>query len=139
MSYEILGHTADEKFRAVGSSRPQVFSETVKAFSEIVGAGSESGEVRHDIDVKSENMEALVYDFLHSLIMLQEIEDVAVCQTEELSFEEEGDGYKIDATIWTQPIDQHMHLSDVKAPTYNEMKVDYQNGEGWVIEAVLDI
>jgi SHS2 domain-containing protein len=31
-----------------------------------------------------------------------------------------------------------MNLLDIKAPTYNEMKVDYEDGK-WVLEAVLDV
>jgi SHS2 domain-containing protein len=32
-----------------------------------------------------------------------------------------------------------MNFTDVKAPTYDEMVAEYREGEGWVLEAVLDI
>lgn len=139
MSYEILGHTADAKFKATGNSLEEAFSESVKAFGEIVGTDPEAGDTRHKIEVESESQEALLFDFLDKLIFLQDTEGVAVCHAEELEIEEKEDDYALEAVIWTDVITDSMNLLDIKAPTYNEMKVDYQKGEGWVIEAVLDI
>jgi SHS2 domain-containing protein len=139
MSYDILDHTADAKFRATGDSLEQAFSESVKAFAEIVGTDPEAGDTRHEIKVESENSEALLFDFLDELIFLQDANNIAVCHAEEIMIDEAGDGYSLEATIWTDVITSDMDLLDIKAPTYNEMDVDYQKGEGWVIEAVLDI
>lgn len=139
MSYEILDHPADAKFRAKGNSMKEAFSESVKAFAEIVGTDPEAGDTRHKIEVESENSEALLFDFLDELIFLQDANNVAVSHTDDLQVEEKDDAYKLNATIWTDVITSDMNLLDIKAPTYNEMKVDYEKGEGWVIEAVLDI
>jgi len=140
MSYDILEHTADEKFKAVGDSLEDVFSETVKAFAEVVGADPEAGNTRHKIHVTSENHEALLFDFLDELIYLQDTEGVAVTHVKEISIEENGDGnYRLEAELWTDTITDSMSLQDIKGPTYNEMKIDYEKGEGYVIEAVLDI
>ncbi|MBY6294278.1 hypothetical protein GLU60_02720 [Nanohaloarchaea archaeon H01] len=137
MSYEILEHSADEKFRAEGGALEEAFSEAVKAFAEIVGADPEAGQVRHSIQIESENSEALLFDFLDRLVFLQDTEDVVVNQAKELSIEEKEDGYRLKATLWTDPIDESSDYLDIKAPTYNEMKVDYD--ESWIIEAVIDI
>lgn len=139
MSYEILGHTADEKFRAEGDSLEKAFSEAVKAFGEIVGSDPAAGEYRHEIEVESENHEALLFDFLDKLIFLQDTEGVAVCHAEDLSIEKKEDSYRLEATIWVDPIDLEDAFLDIKAPTYNEMKVEYEDGTGWAAEAVLDI
>lgn len=139
MSYEILEHPADEKFRSVGEDLEEAFSDAVKAFGEIVGSDPEAGEYRHKIEVESENQEALLFDFLDRLIFLQDTERVAVCRSEDLEVEDKEDSYKIEATIWVDPIDREESYQDIKAPTYNEMKVDYEKGTGWVLEAVLDI
>lgn len=139
MSYEILEHTADEKFRAEGESLEQAFSEAVKAFGEVVGSDPEAGEYSHQIEVESESHEALLFDFLDKLIFLQDTEGVAVCHAEDLEIEEKEDSYILEATIWVDPIDHEDSFQDIKAPTYNEMKVAYEDGTGWIIEAVLDI
>lgn len=139
MSYEILDHTADAKFRAKGDSMEEAFSESVKAFAEIVGTDPEAGDTRHKIEVKSENSEALLFDFLDELIFIQDANNVAVSHTDDLQIEDLEEGYKLSATIWTDIITEGMSLLDIKAPTYNEMEVDYQKGEGWITQAVLDI
>lgn len=139
MSYEILDHTADAKFRAKGDSMEEAFSESVKAFAEIVGTDPKAGDTRHKIEVNSENSEALLFDFLDELIFIQDANNVAVSHTDDLQIEELEEGYKLSATIWTDVITEGMNLLDIKAPTYNEMEVDYQKGDGWITQAVLDI
>jgi len=138
MSYETLEHTADAKFRAIGDSVEEGFSEAVKGFAEIVGSDVEAGDTRHEIEVESESYEALLFDFLDKLIYLQDVNDVAVCHAEEMEIEDLEKGYVLTAVIWTDMIEDESFL-DIKAPTYNEMKVDYEEGKGWVLEAVLDI
>jgi SHS2 domain-containing protein len=135
MSYEILEHTADEKFHASGESLEEAFEEATKAFSEIVKGGE--GSVSHSIEVESESHEALLFDFLDKLILLQDTEGVAVSYAKSLEIED-ADSYILTADIVTDPITPGMNYTDVKAPTYNEMKVDFEDSR-WVLEAVLDI
>lgn len=139
MSYEILEHAADEKFRSEGETLDEAFSEAVKAFGKIVGSKPEAGEYRHEVKIESENQEALLFDFLDELIFLQDTEGVAVCHAENLSLEEKEDSYLLQSTVWVDPIAYEDAFQDIKAPTYNEMKVDYEKDTGWVLEAVLDI
>ena len=137
MSYEILEHSADEKFHAEGDSKEEAFSEAVKAFAEIVG-GDTRGMYTHKIEVESENLEALLYDFLDELIFLQESETVVISHAENLDLEERKNSWRIEASILVDNITSDMSLLDIKAPTYNEMNVDYQDKK-WVLEAVLDV
>lgn len=135
--FEILEHSADEKFYAEGESKEEAFSEAVKAFAEIVGGNTE-GMYHHKIDVESENLEALLYDFLDELVFLQDSETVVISYAEELSLEEKKESWKIQAKIAVDNITSDMSLLDIKSPTYNEMKVDYKDKK-WVLEAVLDV
>lgn len=136
MSYEILEHPADEKFRTEGETVEEAFSEVVKAFSEIVGG--EGGMYHHEISVKSEGYEALLFDFLDELIFLQDTEGVVVSYAEELSIEDTDGGHILTAKILVDDISDTMSPMDVKAPTYSEMKVDHDDGK-WILQAVLDI
>lgn len=136
MSYEILEHPADEKFRTQGETVEEAFKEVVKAFSEIVGG--EGGMYHHEIEVESEGYEPLLFDFLDELIFLQDTEEVVVSYAEGLEIVETDEGHKLTAKIAVDEITDSMSPMDVKAPTYSEMKVDYEN-EKWVLEAVLDI
>lgn len=136
MSYEILEHPADEKFRTEGETIEEAFSEVVKAFSEIVGG--EGGMYHHEIKVESEGYEALLFDFLDELIFLQDTEGVVVSYAEDLDIEDTEKGKRLTAKILVDDISDTMSPMDVKAPTYSEMKVDHKDGK-WVLQAVLDI
>ncbi|MFB6190879.1 MAG: archease [Candidatus Nanohaloarchaea archaeon] len=137
MGYEILEHTADAKFRATGDTLQETFSEAVKGFAEIVGDG-ERGQIRHEIEVESENLEALLFDFMDRLILLQDTEGVTVREARDLEIQEKKHGYILEADIMTDKLDPGGSYLDIKGPTYNEMKVEHGDGE-WVIEVVLDI
>lgn len=137
MSYEIKDHTSEAKFETTGENMEEAFSEVINAFSEITGG--EGGQHWHKIDVTSESHEALLFDFLDELIFLQDTEDVVISHPKELTIEEKGDKYHLEATVWTNPITAGSEATDVKGPTYSEMSINYEKGEGWKIVAVLDI
>lgn len=136
MSYEILDHKADEKFRARGENLEEAFRSSVEAFADIVRGNS--GMYHHDVKVEAENLEALLFDFLDKLILLQDTEQVVVGGVEQFELEKLDDSYRIEATVLTDKITRGMSPMHVKAPTYSEMKAEYEDGE-WVLEAVLDI
>ncbi len=135
--FEILEHSADEKFHAEGESKEEAFKEAVKAFADIVG-GDTHGQYHHKIKVESENLEALLYDFLDELVFLQDSEGVVISHAESLEIEEKRDSWRIEATILVDNITSDMSLLDIKSPTYNEMVVDYKDKK-WMLEAVLDV
>lgn len=139
MDYEILSHTADAKFRAKGEELEDAFKASVKAFAEIVGADPEAGENRHRFEIESESHESLLFDFLDRLVFIQDTEQQAVTHAESIEVEQEEDGYVLEAEIWADPVTRGSGFLDVKAPTYNEMKAEYKRGEGWILEAVIDI
>jgi SHS2 domain-containing protein len=138
VTYEILDHPADAKFRALGETKEEAFSEAVKAFSEIVGG--DSGMYTHSIEVKSEGLEPLLFDFLDKLIFLQDTENVVVSHASKLEIEELENGWKLSADIMVDDITSEVHKLDVKGPTYSEMVVEYDSDESaWAVQAVIDI
>lgn len=137
MSFEILEHSADEKFHAEGESKEEALKDVIKAFAEIVG-GDTHGEYHHSISVEAESLESMFYDFLDELIFLQDSEGIVISHAEELTLEQLEKGWKLEATVLTDNITSDMNLLDIKAPTYNEMEIDYRDHK-WVLEAVLDV
>ncbi|EGQ44026.1 MAG: hypothetical protein J07AB43_03660 [Candidatus Nanosalina sp. J07AB43] len=138
MSYEIMQHPADAKFRASGETKEEAFSEAVRAFADIVGG--EAGKQVHTIEVESESLESLLFDMLDELIFLQDTESVVVSHADEMNIEHVEDGsWYLEADIKTNKILPGVHKLDVKGPTYSEMKVEYVQGEGWNLQAVIDI
>lgn len=137
MGYEILDHTADAKFRATGHDLEDAFSEAVLAFSKVVGDG-EKGKVKHEIEIESENLEALLFDFMDKLIYLQDVNNVIIGRAENLEIDELKPGYRLSADIYVDSLSPGCSYLDIKGPTYNEMKIEHGD-HNWVLEVVLDI
>ena len=135
MGYELLSHPADVRFRATGPTLADAFGEVVRAFA-AVSEGPGGTTVRHDVSVESEDGEALLFDFLAELVLLQSVDDVAVTRVEDVSVRSTDAGYRLEATVLGAPIEEP--LFDVKSPTYDAMRVDRVD-DGWLLEATLDI
>jgi SHS2 domain-containing protein len=139
MSYEIMQHPADAKFRALGETKEEAFSEAVRAFADIVGG--EAGKQIHTIKVDSESLESLLFDMLDELIFLQDTKNVVVSHADEMNLNHAEDGFwHLEADIKTNKILPDVNKLDVKGPTYSEMKIDYvQEDRVWAIQSVIDI
>ncbi len=136
MTYTVLDHVADVKFRAEGDTLAEALSSVVEAFAEITGADDMEPTATHDFSVESENVEALLFDFLDRLVLLQDVEDAAVVSVEEISLHDMGDALAVKATVNVADIGER-GLLDIKAPTYSDMVVE--EDDGWLLEAVLDV
>ncbi|WP_254545689.1 archease [Halomarina pelagica] len=157
MSFELLSHPADVRFRATGPTLEAAFAEATRAFAAISEGGGDDSR-RFEVEVEAEDRQALLFDFLAELVLLQELEEVAVSRAERVEIEERGDGYALRATVLAGPIGEP--LFDIKSPTYSEMRVEHvervptrsterasdasrdadPEAEGeWVLEATLDI
>ncbi|MGB9950889.1 archease (plasmid) [Haloarcula marismortui] len=139
MTYEILDHPADVKFRTHGATVEEAFSEVVTTVSDLVGGVTNSHHqtTTRQIDLEARNLEALLFDFLNQIILFQDLEDAVVTQAPNLDIEETDNGYRLSAVLQANRIPPDQALLDLKAPTYSQMMVS-GNGE-WTIEAVIDV
>jgi SHS2 domain-containing protein len=136
VSHEVLGHTADAKFRATGATLSEAFESATRAFAEIVGSDrlEPTDEVRVEVETPGEDIESLLFDYLARLIYVQDVEGVAVVDAD---VEASVEPPRVESTLRVAPVSTGSGLLDIKAPTYNEMVVE--EGDGWTLEAVLDI
>jgi SHS2 domain-containing protein len=138
MPYELLDHVADARFRANGPTLEAAVGAAVAAFAEICDTDPDrETPERVTVNAAAHDREALLFDFLGELILVQDVGGEAVVRAESVDVEHE-DGYALEATIHVAPIAPDEPLFDVKSPTYNEMVIEERSGE-WVIEATLDI
>lgn len=136
MPYEILPHPADVRLRATGSTLEAAFEDVVLAFAELSETPASDAQ-RHEISVESEDGEALLFDFLAELILLQEVEECGVSRAESVTVDERPEGgYVLDADVLGGPIEEA--LFDIKSPTYSRMIVEERDGE-WLLEVTLDV
>lgn len=137
-NYEILEHPADAKFLARGESLEQAFAHAAQAmFSIMLDVDDCADGTVEQISLQAEDKESLLYDFLDQLIYLRDVKsrlyfsfNVSINQTES--------GYELKAEIEGCPLDNVDRYTEVKAVTYNEMEVKWEQGQ-WLIKTVLDI
>jgi len=136
--FEILRHSASEKFRATGETREKAFEQVINAYAEIT-RGQLEGMYTHSFEVEAQGLDNLLYDFLEQLIKLQDTENVVISRPKNLEFKEKDtSNYKIKAEVYTDTVTSGMNPLEIKNPTYNAMKTDYEDGE-WILEAVLNV
>jgi len=138
VSHEVLEHVGDAKIRGMGNDLEEAFTGVTKAFAEVCGVETRTGSHAHGAEIDSEGLEPLLYDFLDRLIFVQDTDRVAVTDLQSVEVHDLEEGWCLEAGVEVKELDPSMDLRDVKAPTYSEMEVGYEDGQ-WRLTAVLDL
>ena len=146
--YEFLPHTADVKFKAYGKDLEGAFSNAAYALTDVmISHDKVRGKEKRIIIVESENLEALLYDFLEQFLILVDSYGFLLRRIDEIKIKKLGKGGKIkkgnkfalsaealgDEKIENYKIDTH-----IKAVTYEEMTIKIEK-KGFALQVVLDI
>ena len=138
--YEYLEHTADAKFRAYGTTLEEAFQNAAVAmFNVMIDTGIISDEVSEKIELTSADLDGLLVDWLSELLYLFEVEQVVFGKFKIDCITEHDGGYSLSANAFGEPLDltRHKFDTEVKAVTYNELKVE-ETMDGWVVQVVVD-
>lgn len=137
-------HPADIEFEVYGRSFEEVFKLAAETVCEVITPRKSVKPVKEKkIRVKSEDLEALLYDFLEQILLLHDAENLVFSEVEIEKFEINGK-YEIKARLKGEEFDPARHESGtvVKAITYHEMKIGrkrIQGRECCFAHVVLDI
>lgn len=133
-NYKFLSHTADIKFQASGKTIEEVFSNSALALSDVMtkGAGIRQKKKRK-INIKARDFGSLLYNFLEEFLFLYDTKGFVLSSIEEIKIDKEK--FALSAVVAG---DTKMLSNDVKAVTYNDMKVE-QKGKKWIVQCVLDV
>jgi len=136
MKYEFLPHTADTKIRAYGKSLEEAFMNAALATTDTITDHTEIKQtVEKKIEVSSENKEALLYDFLEELLILQDTDDFLLSEVKDLKI----DNLKLTATfVGDTDSSKYEIRTHVKAITYQEMFIKEEDNL-ITIQFVLDL
>jgi SHS2 domain-containing protein len=159
--YRILDHAADGKFRAFGESAEEVFSNAALALASLMWEWKTvERRVEHRVEVHGRDLEQLLVRFLEEIIYLLDTRKFLLAMVEDLTIAElpaEGDDRNalLDDPLGTPAESPRFRLNarfvgdddpeayefygDVKAVTYNEMKIESCPGGPWVIQVVVDM
>ena len=138
--YEYLEHTADAKFRAYGTTLEEAFQNAAVAmFNVMIDTGTISDEVSEKIELTSADLDGLLVDWLSELLYLFEVEQVVFGKFKIDCITENNGEYSLSANAFGEPLDltRHKFDTEVKAVTYNELKVE-ETMDGWVVQVVVD-
>jgi len=138
--FEYLEHTADVKFRAYGRTPEEMLSNAAAAlFAAMIPLGQVESRESWKVELQSEDLEELAYQWLSEIIFLFETES-AVFSTFKVALEKDGGGmWHLAAEICGERMDRERHsfLCEVKAVTRHKFGI--KKNELWCIQAVLDV
>ena len=137
--YRILEHAADGKFRAFGGTIEEAFANAVLACASLMWDwASVRRRVDHRIEIHGRDLEQLLYRLLEEVLYLQDTRSFILADVEDLKIEEgpvrasagagpagEGPPFRLSARFVgdDDPEAYEVH-GEVKAVTYNEMKIE---------------
>ncbi|MDD1658883.1 MAG: archease [Methanomicrobiales archaeon] len=135
MSYEVLDHTADVKFRVRGRTLAEAFAEAARAVCETMAPNCTPAGIERRIEVESEDTESLLADFLSEILYLSDAESLVFC-----SFEVEIRGNRLTALCRGERFRREKHGggAEIKGISYSGLSI-YREGESYVLEIIADV
>ena len=147
-NFRYLEHTADIKFEAFGKTYEEVFENSGYAFSNlVVDTDKVEKNIVKKINLSSEDIISLLYDFLEELIILLEVEHFVVSVISKVELDRENNRIFV-KLIGDKTNDENQgkygFRYNVKAVTYNDMKIEKRKilddgSEELVATVVVDI
>lgn len=135
MKFKFLEHTADVKFRAYGKTLEKAFENAALALKETVsGKLKIKNKIKKKFEVKGKDNCALLYNFLEEFLFLLDAEDFIVDKVKKITINKG----KLQAEVVGDKSSDYKFSNDVKAVTYNQMKVGKEKGMFYV-QVVLDV
>ncbi len=138
MDYEIIDdHTADIGFKIHADDLNLAFSKSALALTDImVDISRIDSKKETKIEVSSEDLESLMFDFLSELLYLFDTEGFIASEIKELKIKD----YNLKSTLLGDKFDPKKHegKTEIKAITYHQMKIEKKK-EKWEIQVIVDI
>lgn len=136
MGYDLRAHTADVAVEATGDTLGAAFGATADGMAAAMADDWPDGGQRHEISVRAESREALLFDYLDELIYERDVRSVLPVDNRG-TVTEADDGWLFEGSY--RGVDLSVvNGRDLKAITYSEMAIDRQP-DGWGIYVVFDV
>ena len=133
--------TADIAFEATGRDLPQLFRAAADATMNVMIDNIDAIEPvkTRQIELSSDKLDMLLFDFLQELIFLKDAERLLL-RMREVEIAERDENCFVKATAEGEPLDaeRHHQRADVKAVTLHDFSVEQIHGE-WKARVLLDI
>lgn len=137
--FEFFDVTADAGYNAYGGTLEEAFENAAQAMFEVMTDTTKiKPEIKKEIEVKSEDEYALLYDWLSELLVIRDSEFLLFSQFR-VKIEKTNDEYILNGTALGEEFDLSIHESraEVKAVTFHQMDIKMENG--FMVKVILDI
>jgi SHS2 domain-containing protein len=124
--YRFLEHMTDAEIEAYGSTLDEAFEKAGEALEDtMVDIDTIRPEIEERIKVEGKDMQELLYEWLESLIVKQDIEGMLYSKFA-CKISKEKKGVTLEATVSGEKFDPERHESKtaIKAPTYHDMSIE---------------
>jgi len=140
MKYKFLPHTADAKFQAFGKNLEEAFENAAYAMTDIITDHKKiKAKIKNAIKIKSENQEALLYDFLERFLILLDTKNFLLRKISDMKIKKTDKQLTLTASIiGDNNLKIYPTKTTIKAVTYQEMFIK-QRKKKVVIQVVVDI
>jgi len=135
-SYEYLPHTADIKFKAYGATLDEAFSNAAYAFTDImIDHEKVDDAMEKSFSVQSENLDALLYDFLEQFIFFLETEGFLLHAIASMQI----NGTSLSITCrGDDHLEKYEIKTHIKAVTYQQMEIR-EKEKYWSVQVIVDV
>ncbi len=138
--FEWVEHPSDVGFRAYGKTLAEAFENAALALFEIMTDTSKvEPKEMVKLELQAEDKEALLYDWLDSLISYHDSQNLLFSKFE-VKIERSASGLCLEGKAWGEAFNPEKHpaKTSVKAMTYHMMRVEEKPG-ACCVQAVVDI
>lgn len=139
--YRILEHTADGKFQAFGATLEEAFGNAALAVASLMWDWRKiEAYISYPVGVEGHDLKQLLVRFLGEIIFLFETRSFLLGSVEELKISARAGRLGLRARFLGDSVSDRYELhGGVKAVTYHDMKIEKKAGQGYVIQAVVDM
>ncbi|NHJ49188.1 MAG: archease [Asgard group archaeon] len=126
LTYEFLDHTADTIILAKGENLAEAFEQAALGFYDVItDPNTIEGKNTKEITIKSEDIEALLFDWIDQLIFYFDTENFISNNIQITSLAKIDNSFILEATLVGEQfeINKHPQETEVKAMTYSFMKI----------------
>jgi SHS2 domain-containing protein len=141
VGYRILPHTTDAYIEAYGATLEEAFAQAGLAlFNTMCNADSIEKSTSENIQVKAENEQTLLYNWLENLLLKFELESKVYSDFNVIRINHRGGGLVLDALISGEVYDKNKHGAkvEVKAVTFHRMEI-IRDSSGVLLRFILDL
>lgn len=139
MEYKYLDHTADAKFKAFGQTLEEAFINSANAtFGLLISPKDVKAETSHELNIKSNRLESLLYDFIEELLFMLDVDGFLLSKIESLIIKKTNTGYQLLCTVFGDSYKNYEISGNIKSVTYSNMEIK-KTKDGFEITVVLDI